>query len=1432
MHHSRITWRSLCKSIIIEAQYQGTLEAEGEVAAPPPNLTLLDQDIAQPLLDQGSQGPSKKRRKVTRKSDKSHVDANRLQDDFLCLARVDISLIFAAQGDVREALPVGSCVPRPVVLEVAEEAQDSQSAFLCQIAATNGEVLFDATVSGSCSAQTRMILQRIVELPHVSRKKTASQVLCTLSQQTNCGETIGMSMLLCARILLPNNRELLEGSIFDRKLILDLGGVDVSTDLGHPWSPRDFYDSVFVPDKGRISSSFPSIDQLKCQLYPFQQRAIEWLLQREEGTVGFARPPALPHGFILTVDADGRPCFISPFLGTMTSHQDLVQGFSEVKGGILAEEMGLGKTVEMIGLICLHKWKSAFDSPPSRECSATLIITPPSILGQWKKEIQALAPDLKFTVYTGLRPHEPEDDATHFSRFHEHDIVLTTYSVLAREIHHSGHVPDRTFRNQKKYERRLSPLTQLKWWRVVLDEAQMIESGVSNAAKVAQLIPRHNAWCVSGTPVRKSSQDLRGLLLFLRLAPYCYSASIWDRLVVERRDVFRQIFRHLALRHTKDQIKDEIQLPPQRRVIITVPFTQIEEQNYLTLYNQMCEECGLDGDGNPLSEDWDPHASSTVEKMRSWLLRLRQTCLHAEVGIRNRKALGKGKGPLRTVNEVLEVMTEQNLTALRTEEKALLVSKARRGQMLEHVEQSRGALAIWSEALKEAQAIVSEARLRLQGENTEGDIGEVNPQINAPRQRLRSALELEHMLLFFTANAYYQIKSGQVEAPPGSAEYRALERHEEEHYEKAKTIRKEILVEARNKVDPLVKKLQEKASERSFAKIPDMAISTSRGGIESRNVLEKIDEVTGIIHKQVSRINEWREKATQLLSKPLVDEEETDLQGDEYEASTQQQDTVYSYVDALRAIVSDFHDIITGQRNTLIERDVKAALHQALAGGGHSPELLQELLSIRDMLKPPAGTGSVRGIITDLREIRTTLRTQLERGNVRAGAEIGIVNSTLAAVQSLSANLAKAAAALQREVELFTDVMNARLEFYRQLQQISDTVAPYEEDSDGQGIGTAMIRAMQTETRLCIKIATLKSTARYLEHLRREASDSDVNRLCIICQQNFEIGVLTSCGHSYCVECLRLWRRHHGTCPTCKKPLDQSDLHQITYKPQELTVREETHARDRRETTPSEEGSPSIYTDISASTLNEIKNIDMDVKQSFGTKIDSIARHIIWLRENDPGSKSVVFSQFKEFLTVLGTAFTSYKIGYARIDQKLGVQRFQDDPGIECLLMDAKSNSSGLTLVNATHVFLCEPLINTAIELQAVARVHRIGQHQPTTVWVYVVEDTVEKSIYDISVERRMAHVGKPGCRMASDRPGHPDVIEDQIEAANTLELETALGRLLSSGTSGGEMVDKEDLWSCLFRQKPVQVQPVSTAVEREVERHLRAAAADERRIS
>ncbi|KAL8955602.1 MAG: hypothetical protein Q9183_006586, partial [Haloplaca sp. 2 TL-2023] len=203
---------------------------------------------------------------------------------------------------------------------------------------------------------------------------------------------------------------------------------------------------------------------------------------------------------------------------------------------------------------------------------------------------------------------------------------------------------------------------------------------------------------------------------------------------------------------------------------------------------------------------------------------------------------------------------------------------------------------------------------------------------------------------------------------------------------------------------------------------------------------------------------------------------------------------------------------------------------------------------------------------------------------------------------------------------------------------------------------------------------------------------------------------------------------------------------------------------------------------------------------------------------------------FRDFLSILGAAFTSFKIGHISVEQKDSVRRFKDDAGIECFLMHARGNSSGLTLVNATHVILCEPLINTAIELQAIARVHRIGQHQPTTVWVYVVENTVEKSIYDISVERRLAHISRRSEQRLTGGEDESNVTERQIEAANTLELEGAtLGNLLSKGTAGGELVPRDDLWNCLFRHKPMQAQAVSPAVEVEVGRQLRAAAADGR---
>lgn len=66
------------------------------------------------------------------------------------------------------------------------------------------------------------------------------------------------------------------------------------------------------------------------------------------------------------------------------------------------------------------------------------------------------------------------------------------------------------------------------------------------------------------------------------------------------------------------------------------------------------------------------------------------------------------------------------------------------------------------------------------------------------RMRLRNALEIEHMAIFFRANAYFQIKSNENMTKPDTPEFKALERLEIEGYEAAKELRREILQEVSN----------------------------------------------------------------------------------------------------------------------------------------------------------------------------------------------------------------------------------------------------------------------------------------------------------------------------------------------------------------------------------------------------------------------------------------------------------------------------------------------------------------------------------------------------------------------------------------------------------------------------------------------------------
>ena len=902
------------------------------------------------------------------------------------------------------------------------------------------------------------------------------------------------------------------------------------------WSPQDFYEAAHVPKKEALSPerSAMQVPNLETNLYPFQRRAVHWLLRREgarwlpssEGGLPEIQKcvspenSELPISFTKVKDVDGEDFYLSSLLGVATRDISSFDTAQNIGGGILAEEMGLGKTVEVISLILLHQRPEGptmvFDPYLNRQLlatSATLIVTPLSLLDQWLSELQKHSPVLNVLYYPGLKKATKaidEEDLT--LQMSQRDVVITTYEVLRAEIWLATDEPSRTMRNSKQYERPKSPLVQLSWWRVCIDEAQMVENWTSNAAVLARRIPRINAWGITGTPVKDDVQkDLRGLLTFLRFEPYASDSKIWKTLTTVDKDSFKKLFNLISMRHSKSLVRDEIAIPAQRRYVITMPFSAVEEQHYQSLFQELAASCGLDPQGNPLEPDWDPESPAVMSAMRMALDRLRQTALHPEVGNRNRRALGQKIKPMRTVAEVLDAMLDQSDSAVRSDQRSLLALRLTMGQILAKQKRVKDALAVWEEVREQVTAMVDECRKQLDLESEEADksqsavthTGEddeedeededredaVSPRLNEARRRLRSALEIQHKAIFFCGNAYFTIKSDEDMTKPDTDEYKRLEELEVESYARAKEIRKQVLQESYRKAKKLMDRLTSKAAQQLFAVIPESRVASSHG-IESGKIVNALDQISADLNEQANVLDDWREHVIQLLLKDLVDDDESGeatATGEEYEESTKLQDEVLVYIQVLRAAVADRNAVVSGQKiSHLVVQETKGAIRLAEGGDGPSPVTLLELFKTRGAVQPRFDETdiltSLKGIVSKLRQLSVNLRHDAASGSARAATELAIVTSLLKLTTSQQSEQAKAVTAMEQEVERFTETLNARIDFYRQLQGLSDTVAELEGTVDD----AALQMAEKQEKTLQTKLSTAEAKHRYCKfHVTR-----------------------------------------------------------------------------------------------------------------------------------------------------------------------------------------------------------------------------------------------------------------------------------------------------------------------------------------------------------
>jgi len=220
------------------------------------------------------------------------------------------------------------------------------------------------------------------------------------------------------------------------------------------------------------------------------------------------------------------------------------------------------------------------------------------------------------------------------------------------------------------------------------------------------------------------------------------------------------------------------------------------------------------------------------------------------------------------------------------------------------------------------------------------------------------------------------------------------------------------------------------------------------------------------------------------------------------------------------------------------------------------------------------------------------------------------------------------------------------------------------------------------------------------------------------------------CGHSYCSDCVRQMCKDGAQsfcCPICRI---STNLKQVSF------VDTRAASKDEREKDGPGPSSPKIVKQI---------------KGSHSTKVEAIIETLLELQDTHPGEKVLIFSTWADMLSIIGRAMEENYIKHSFLSKSSGssginsfqavTDRFKRREEIQVLLMQVSSGSKGLNLVEATHVFLVEPILNLASELQAIGRVHRIGQTKKTYVHRFYVKDTIEEQLYnmlknqDISVD-------------------------------------------------------------------------------------------------
>ena len=241
-----------------------------------------------------------------------------------------------------------------------------------------------------------------------------------------------------------------------------------------------------------------------------------------------------------------------------------------------------------------------------------------------------------------------------------------------------------------------------------------------------------------------------------------------------------------------------------------------------------------------------------------------------------------------------------------------------------------------------------------------------------------------------------------------------------------------------------------------------------------------------------------------------------------------------------------------------------------------------------------------------------------------------------------------------------------------------------------------------------------------------------------------EVVVLPACGHKYCTYCILTLLEHvqqHGgqwiTCGVCRRRQRKTEMRYVS------NTRQQRTDLDGRAEQVGGVGSQVILQKTSASSSSSSSSTTIfslppptavAVKGGWSTKVNEVVRLVLSILSSSPQAKLLVFSEWKDMLSLLSKAFSVNAVPSLLLVSRptfgSTLHRFHHDPSCRVLLLPMKGSNEGLNLTSASHVLFIEPSLSRAREEQGVGRVWRMGQRQACHVHRLVIQHSVEERIH------------------------------------------------------------------------------------------------------